>query len=71
MVTVLAGILRLAGSTAIGEGEQGTLLSYIRTIGGDFGGKGAPIDEPICYLLFAAYHLRFAECRTVGGKCQS
>ncbi|MGZ8530558.1 MAG: xanthine dehydrogenase family protein molybdopterin-binding subunit [Candidatus Binatia bacterium] len=21
------------------------------TIGGDFGGKGAPIDEPICYLL--------------------
>ena len=20
-------------------------------IGGDFGGKGAPIDEPICYLL--------------------
>ena len=21
------------------------------SIGGDFGGKGAPIDEPICYLL--------------------
>ena len=20
-------------------------------IGGDFGGKGAPVDEPICYLL--------------------
>ena len=42
--------LKESMSQAFGIGKEKIRVNPV-SIGGDFGGKGAPIDEPICYLL--------------------